>query len=110
MRSFSSNCNNCVAEGFLTPHELSPRRARRVTQERSRMRIHRDDQIVGFVSAESYGRRDYRGGAVFGDDGGAGVDSTGGEFVAEVDFGFESFAFEIDRGFGSEAAELGSTA
>src|SRR5579864_526138 len=110
MRSFSSNCNNCVAEGFLTPHELSPRRARRVTKERSRTRIHRDDQIVGFVGAESHGRRNYGGGAVFGDDGGAGVDSAGGEFVAGVDFCFESLAIEMDRGFGSEAAELCSAA
>ena len=54
----------------------------------------RNDQVSDEVEVEALAGRDDCGGAVFGDDGGAGIFFAESEFVAGVDFRFLFFAFE----------------
>ena len=58
-----------------------------------------DDKVVCSVDAEVFSGWDDGGGAVFGDDSGAGVVLAGAEGVSGVDFRFLFLAFEEDREF-----------
>jgi hypothetical protein len=53
-----------------------------------------NNQVGGAVEAETFAGWNECGGAVFGDDGGAGVSLAGAEFVSRVEVGFEFLALE----------------
>src|SRR5229473_394653 len=58
-----------------------------------------NNEVGGTVEVETGAGRDDRGGAVFGDDGGAGVFSAAAEVVSGVDLRFEFLAVEQDWSF-----------
>lgn len=78
------------------------------TQEKSSSRSI-DHKISGGVEVEAFAGGDYCGGAIFGDDGGAGVGLAWLEFFAGADRGCEFLAIENHRDFEpGERAELRS--
>ena len=96
-KGFSSDCNNGRKESTTKTSTTED-----TEDTENLLWLDGDYYVAGFIDDESGAGRDDCGGAVFGDDGGAGITLAGTKFVAGVDSCLLFLAVELDWGLERE--------